>query len=79
MFLTNNISENINKILNQNFNAKYPNFNDWKNSILSTVQKFENIDKELKRLNITSEMLLYYINKKNYNKKNLKLIDDNEI
>ena len=48
-------------------------------SILSTVKRFENINKEIKRLNIISEMLWYYINIKKFNKKNLKLLDDNEI
>ena len=79
LFLTNNITENINKILNNNFKGRYPNFIDWKNSLLSTIKRFENIDKELNRLNVTSEMLIYFINIKKNNNKKLTLLDEAEI
>lgn len=59
LFLTNNISENINSILKSNFKRNYPNFLEWKNAILSTIEKFENSQKVLTRINLTSEIVIY--------------------
>ena len=36
LYLTNNVAEYINKILNSKFNTKFPNFESWKNAIIST-------------------------------------------
>ena len=57
LFLTNNISESINHILNSFFKSNYPNFSDWSNSILQTLELFENKNNEIKRINYTSVKL----------------------
>jgi hypothetical protein len=49
IFLTNNIAENINALLNSFFNKKYPLFAQWKNAILSL---------EITRRNYSSNLML---------------------
>ena len=49
IFLTNNLAENINTLLNSFFNKKYPLFAQWKNAILSL---------EITRRNYSSNLML---------------------
>ena len=62
LFLTNNISEHMNKLLNEKLNRKYPTFYNWKDTILN-VEKNVNLNyNELKRMDINTKIILYYIN-----------------
>ena len=79
LFLTNNISENINHLLNSFFNKKYPVFKEWRNSLLSVVNLFENKADELHRKNFSSKLMFYYIKIVNINSKSLKLLNKKEI
>lgn len=52
----------MNKLLNANLNQKYPTFFNWKEAILN-VEKNINLNfNELKRLDIMTKIMLYYIN-----------------
>lgn len=42
LFLNDNISENINQILNKEFKGKYPNIIEWEMALLSIEERFEN-------------------------------------
>ena len=42
LFLNDNISENINQILNKEFKGKYPNIIEWEMALLSKEERFEN-------------------------------------
>ena len=79
LFLSNNISESINHILNSFFKNNYPSFSDWSNSILQTLELFENKKDEIKRNNYTSEMLIFYINNLNKKDNNIRLLDKIEL
>lgn len=48
-------------ILNSNFKGNYFNFLEWKNAILSTIEKFENSKIVFARINLTSKIIIYYI------------------
>jgi hypothetical protein len=79
LFLTNNIAESINRLLNFSFKYKYPNFKEWKTSILKVVDDFEKKEKELSRCNATSKLMIYYINNFKTHDKNIKLLGEKEI
>ena len=78
MYITNNIAEHLNKILNNKLNTKYPNFDNWKNAILSTEFDINNKTDIIERENYISKIILYFIklNKKNKNKKDLLTLDE---
>ena len=79
IFLTNNIAENINALLNSFFNKKYPLFEQWKNAILSLVEIFEKKPLEITRRNYSSNLMLYYVKKIKIDKKNIRLLKAEEI
>lgn len=51
IYITNNIPEHINKILNSKLNSKYINFENWKNAILTTENNINNQTDILEREN----------------------------
>ena len=62
LYITNNIAENINKILNSHFKYKYPLFDDWRNALLHTSSLI-NLNKEpIDRKYIVSNILMYFMN-----------------
>ena len=79
LFVTNNISENINSILNSFFNKKYPVFNEWKKAILDIVDIFEQKKFEITRRNKTSNIIIYYIKNIYINNKKVNLLKNEEI
>ncbi len=79
LFITNNISENINMLLNSNFKTNYPSFEDWRKSIFKIINNFGNNKCEITRCNTTSKILIYYIKNLNINNKNIKLLSENDI
>ena len=79
MFLTNNISENINSILNSFFKKKYPLFTEWREAILNIVDMFENKKFEITRKNKSSNLMIYYIKNINLDNKNLHLLKTEDI
>ena len=68
----------MNKILNNKLNAKYPNFENWKNSILSIENAINNKIDIIERENYTSKIIMYFkkLNKENKNKKDLLSLDE---
>ena len=80
LFFTNNIAENINKLLNSNFSKNYPSFLEWKNAILKIHENFEKTDSELFRRNYCSNSLIYYIKNVNIARnKNISLLSKDDI
>ena len=79
LFLTNNISENINKLLNSYFNTKYPTFSQWKQALLDNCENFGKNDLELTRRNIGSKSMIYYIKNIFINNKNPSLLSSEDI
>ena len=63
LFLTNNISEHINKILNSHFNTKFPTFEKWKYSLLETEKEINNKTNLVERRDYVTNVLLYFIYK----------------
>ena len=63
LFLTNNISEHINKILNSHFNTKFPTFEKWKYSLLETEKEINNKTNLVERSDYVTNVLLYFIKK----------------
>ena len=61
VFLTNNITENINKFLNSSFKKAYPFFEEWRGAIFKLLDLFENKTNEMKRYNSSSKSLIYYV------------------
>ena len=62
-FLTNNISESINHILNSYFIKKYPTFNEWRNAILTEIEKNSSSKGyEIRRKDYITKILLYIFN-----------------
>ena len=78
LFLTNSISESINEIINSYFKGNYPNFSDQSNSILQTLELFDNKNRKIKGTIYTSEMLIFYINNINIEGNNIRLLDKEE-
>ena len=78
LYITNNIAEHLNKILNNKLNTKYPNFDNWNNAILSTEFDINNKTDIIERENYISKIILYFIklNKTNKNKKDLLTLDE---
>lgn len=74
LFLSNNICENINHLLNSIFNKNYPVFKEWRNAILSVVNIFENKTKDFHLKNFSSKITFYYIKNVKLNYKSLKLL-----
>ena len=80
LFFTNNIAENINKLLNANFYKNYPSFLEWKNAILNLHENFEKNNSELLRRNYCSNSLIYYIKNVNIARnKNISLLSKDDI
>ena len=62
-FLTNNISESINHILNSYFIKKYPTFNEWRNASLTEIEKNTSAKGyEIRRNDHITKILLYIFN-----------------
>lgn len=79
MFLTNNISESINHILNKNFKYRYPTFNDWKNTIIDVSNSFFNKNNPIQRKDFVTKIIIYFFKYIQHNKKEIKLIKYEEI
>ena len=56
-----NISEHINKLLNNKLNCKHPTFENWKNYLLETELEFNSKTDFIKRINYISNLLLYFV------------------
>ena len=78
LYITNNIAEHLNKILNSKLNTKYPNFDNWKNAILSTEIDVNNKNDIIERENFISKLILFFIkmNKDNKLKKDLLTLEE---
>ena len=50
-YITNNVSEHINKLLNIKLNSKYRTFNNWKNSLIEIEKEFYSKTEFVKRSN----------------------------
>ena len=59
-YVTNNISEYINKLLNNKLNCKHPTFENWKNSLLEIEVEFNIKAEFIKRTNYIYKLLLYF-------------------
>ena len=80
LYLTNNIAEHINKVLNSYFNTKYPLFNDWKKALLFTAKKMNEENNPINRKNITSNILIHFVTNIRNNELDSKyLLNDNDI
>ena len=79
LFLTKNIAENINSLLNTSFTKKYPTFNQWKSAILKIIDLFEKNNNELIRCNYSSKMMIYCAQNIKVTEKNIKLLSNDEI
>ena len=60
MYITNNIAEHLNKILNNKLSTKYPNLDNWKNTILSTEIDINNKNDIIERENYISYNFIFY-------------------
>ena len=79
LFLTNNISEHLNKLLNAHLNSKYPVFDNWKHAILKVEEAVNNNMKEYDRSDYISRLFLYFIAWNNKNKSNIDLLNSDDI
>ena len=79
LFLTNNVSESINHILNRNFKYKYPTFMDWKNSIIQCSERLYKKDIQLQRNDYNTKIIIYFLKLLERNKKDIKLLKYDEI
>ena len=79
LYLTNNISEHINKLLNSKLKSKYPTFINWKNAIFEIEKEVNNKTEIIERTNYISKLLLYYIDWSSKNKNNISLLTKNDI
>jgi len=78
LFLSNNVSEHINKILNSNFNTKFPSYDKWRTALLKTEQDINNKTEFLERFDYISQIMMFFIKfyKNNKTNKNLLLKED---
>ena len=79
LFLTNNIAEHLNKLLNAKLNSKYPVFNNWKNAILKVEEEVNNSVKVLDRSDYISRLFLFFISWFGNNKSKTDLLDTEDI
>ena len=61
LYVTNNIVEYINKILNSHFNTKYPTFDKWKVTIWNTAKIFDKNNFEYCRADYTTQILKFFL------------------
>ena len=61
MYITNNIAEHLNKILNNKLSTKYPNLDNWKNTILSTEIDINNKNDIIEWENYISYNFIFYL------------------
>ena len=61
MYITNNIAEHVNKILNKKLSTKYPNLDNWKNTILSTEIDINNKNDIIERENYISYNFIFFM------------------
>ena len=61
MYITNNIAEHLNKILNNKLSTKYPNLDNWKNTILSTEIDINKKNDIIERENYISYNFIFYL------------------
>ena len=57
-YITKNISHHLNKILNNKLKCKYPNYDNWKNAILSNEIDINNQNDIIERKNYISKIIL---------------------
>ena len=78
LFITNNIAEHINKLLNVKLNSKFPIFSNWKNAFLNVEKEINDRTEYIERSNNISNVLLYFIywNKNNKNNSDLLTCED---
>ena len=81
LYLTNNIAEHINKLLNSKFQTKYPTFESWKKTIFSVENDINNKTDYIERVNFCSQIIIYFLkwNSENKNNKDLLKYDDIKI
>ena len=79
LFLTNNIAEAINRILNSHLNSKYPLFDEWRKAILTTEEKVNLNFEENKRVNYISKIFIFYIILVKSEKFKLELLNEDDI
>lgn len=71
LYLTNNIAEHINKLLNSKFQTKYLTFESWKTANFSIENDINNKTDYIERVNFGSQIIIYFL-KWNYENKNNK-------
>ena len=78
LFLSNNVSEHINKILNSNFNTKFPSYDKWRTALLKTEKDINKKTEFLERYDYISQIMIFFIKyyKNNKTNKNLLLKED---
>ena len=79
LFLTNNISEHINKILNSFYNIKYPTFEKWKILLFRTQDIINNNDNIITRHNYLTQVLKFFVQWNIENKNHKDLLDNSTI
>ena len=79
LFLTNNIAEHLNKILNSKLKSKFPIFMNWREAILNTEKEVNLKFEETSRQDFSSKILFYYINFIKNNEDNTDLLNNEEI
>ena len=79
IFLTNNVSESINHILNSYFKTKYPTYNQWRNAIVEESEKVSIKAHEVDRKDYITKILLYLFKLFKISKKKFKIFKIDEI
>ncbi len=79
LFLTNNIAEHLNKIINSKLKRKYPIFLNWREAILQTEEEVNLNFEEIQRKDFSTKLLFYYINFFKNNDTTTDLLNNDEI
>jgi len=78
-YVTNNIAQHINKLLNNKLNCKHPTFDNWKNALIETEVEFNNKTEFISRTNYISKLLLFFIDWSSNNNSPKYLLDYDNI
>ena len=62
LFLTNNVAEHLNKIINSKLITKYPMFLNWRESLLKSEEEINLKYEENIRKDFSTKLLFYYVN-----------------
>ena len=79
LYLTNNISEHLNKIINSKLKSKYPIFINWRDSLLKSEEEINLSVGEIHKKDYSSLLLIYFINFLKNNYDNVDLLEYKEI